>query len=91
MENIKKHLTVESIGVIAALLTLIFGVYQYTVSEKWKRSRFAATQLERLYNDEVLKLASSATEWRKRSFPTPEKYKEMYRSNVFNHSSETLK
>jgi hypothetical protein len=47
---------VQVLVLIAAIAGFLFGVYQYQQAQKWKRLEFAATQLQRMYEDPELVL-----------------------------------
>lgn len=40
---------------------LAFGLYQYTIAQRWKRSEFAAKHLEELSSDPELELCCNST------------------------------
>ena len=67
-----------------------FGLYQYYVAQKWKRSEFAAKHLEQLATDPELSLLCKLLDWNKRHLPVPEKYRPLTKSPVFEHNWEVF-
>lgn len=59
---------------VLGLVGLGFGLYQYYVAQKWKRSEFAAKHLEQLMTDPDLSLLCKLLDWKRRNLPVPEKY-----------------
>ena len=58
------------------------GLYQYYRAQVWKKSEFAAAQLQRLTDDPDLALCCVFLDWGERKIPVPERYK------VFTANSE---
>lgn len=50
------------------------GLYQYYRAQVWKKSEFAAAQLQRLTDDPDLALCCVFLDWGQRKIPVPEKY-----------------
>jgi hypothetical protein len=91
--NMKNYL--ELFGAVVALVTLVIGVYQYSTAQHWKRSEFASQQVEKIYSDPLLSIASRALEWRAREFKLPDNYKLSSNNGYFQHDpnifAESLK
>ena len=68
------------------LLGLGFGLYQYYVAQKWKRSEFAVKQLDQLMTDQELSLMCKLLDWRRRDMAIPEKYRTLTESSLFEHN-----
>lgn len=83
-----------TISLIIALCGLFFGLYQYYINQKWKRSEVAAKMLEKLYNSPYLNLCCKFLDWKERKFPLPEEYKILFdtgEGEYFLHSWNILK
>jgi hypothetical protein len=78
------------IGLLGTLGTLLAGVYQYAKAQKWKRSEFAAKELDKLNNDPILSLACTFLDWTGRAFVVPEAYKHKISKGTFIHDWDTL-
>lgn len=76
----------EVVAVLVALATLIVGVYQYSIAQKWKRTVFAAKQIEKLYSDAKLRAGLRIFEWEYRDFPMPKEYRETYNETIIYHN-----
>jgi hypothetical protein len=81
---------VQVLVLIAAIAGFLFGVYQYQQAQKWKRLEFAATQLQRMYEDPELVLASMFNNYSARKVPLPEKYWYYYEGKVFDHDCRKM-
>ena len=66
---------IELLGAIGALGGLAFGLYQYSVNQKWQQSELAAKQLEMLSTDPKLWMCCLFLDWATRRIPIPEDYK----------------
>ena len=75
-----------SIGVIG----FAFGLYEYYIAQKWKRSELAAKQLELLESCPEIKFCCQALDYSARRIPTPEKYKVFTQDESFVHTQETM-
>jgi hypothetical protein len=64
---------------------LAFGLWQYYVAQKWKRSEYAAKQLEQLTTDPDLWLFCVLLDWGTRKLPVPERYAKVSQKSVFEH------
>jgi hypothetical protein len=60
---------VAIIGTAVALGGFGFGLYQYQVAQKWKRSELAARQLEMLSTDPKLAMCCQFLDWKSRRVP----------------------
>jgi hypothetical protein len=69
---------------------VLFGVYQYTQAQKWKRLEFAAGQLQRLYSEPELALAGMFLDYSKRGVPLPESYWDFVGAKVFEHDCKLM-
>lgn len=69
-----------------ALIGLGFGLYQYYVAQKWRRSEFAAKQLEQLVTDPELSLLCKLLDWKRRDLPVPKKYRALTDATTFEHN-----
>ena len=79
------------IGTVLGLSGLSFGLYEYYIAQKWKKSEFAANQLALLSSDPELELACKLLDWSSREFPVPEKYQLIFEEKTFIHDWETLR
>lgn len=87
----KKRINWLGIITIAITLpTIVVGVYEYRSAQKWKRSEFAAKQIERLYSDEKLRAGLRIFEWKYRDFPMPKEYSNAYDEKIFYHDWEKV-
>lgn len=57
------------------VLGLGFGLYQYWIAQKWKKSEFASKQLEMLSVDPKLAMCCLFLDWSTRKIAVPEGYK----------------
>lgn len=62
-----------------------FGLYQYFIGQKWKRSEFAAQQLDKLLTDPDLAMCCVFLDWRERKLIVPERYKALTDKTSFVH------
>jgi hypothetical protein len=81
---------VQVLVLIAAVAGFLFGVYQYRQAQKWKRLEFAATQLQRMYEDPELVLAGMFNNYSARRVPLPEKHWDYYDGKVFDHDCRKM-
>jgi hypothetical protein len=65
---------VKVIGGMAGLSGLAFGLYQYRRGQLWKKSEFAASQLELLWKDDRIRFCCLTLDWSKRRFNVPTEY-----------------
>ena len=72
------------------IIGFLFGLYQYTYAQRWKRLEFAATEIQRLTQDEDLRIAMMFLEYSKRPVPLPPKYFELLDEKIIDHSHEKL-
>lgn len=91
--------TGELIKAITNIIATLGGVaggflalQQYVVAQKWKRSEFAAKELEKLEVDPDLYLACQMLDWSWRKFPLPPRYLGIRgdEEKFFTHHFETL-
>jgi hypothetical protein len=88
--NIDIDLTAKAMGAWIALGGFLFGVYQYYKAQRWKKAEFAAKELDKLIDDQVLSLACVFLDWEGRTLNTPDSYKEKAGSPVFIHSWKVM-
>ena len=81
---------IQVLVLIAAIAGFLFGVYQYQQAQKWKRLEFAASQLQRMYEDPELVLAGTFNNYSARRVPLPEKYWGYYGGKVFDHDCRKM-
>ncbi|MET0389526.1 MAG: hypothetical protein ABW321_26370 [Polyangiales bacterium] len=81
----------QMVGGLLGLLGLGIGLLQYADAQKWKRSEFAAAQLELLTKDPELELCCKLLDWAGRVSPVPEKYSALTSDKQFVHDWETMK
>ncbi len=77
---------IAAVTPILGLTGLTFGLYQYYVAQKWKRSEFAAKQLEQLRTEPELSLLCKLLDWRKRQLPVPAQYLSLANTPLFEHN-----
>ena len=82
---VDSELILKTVVAVTAVGGFLFGIYQYTKAQHWKRAEFAAKELERLSTDPVLSLACIFLDYDERTVNVPEIYKEMAKSNSFIH------
>jgi len=68
-------MVLEIIGLSIGTGGLAFGLYQYFITQKWKKSEFAASQIEKLFTNPVLSMCSTCLDWSPRKIQVPEDYK----------------
>ena len=76
---------VAVVGAIIGVGGLLFGLRQYSAGEKWKRSEFAAKQLEELSSDPRLQLCCKLLDWSVRLAPVPDEYRALTSETTFMH------
>ncbi len=69
---------------------LIFGLYEYTIAQKWKNSEFASRQLELISNDPILSMCCTCLDWEVRKILVPVQYREMTEDSTFIHKWDIL-
>ena len=77
-------------GIVIGVTSLVVGLVQYKKAQDWKKSEFAARQLEMLHTEPMLMIATKALEWKKRDFPMPAQYQGIYNTKTFHHSSADM-
>src|SRR5437867_1519046 len=77
-------------GVIIGLIGFAFALYQYRISQKWKKSEFAAKQLELLSSDTDIAFCCQVLDYSARRMPTPEKYRVFTEDTSFVHDHKLL-
>lgn len=82
---------IEWIGAGLGFVTLWFGIFQYFRAQVWKRSEFAAAQLDKLNSDADLRLACTMIDWSERELPIPEHRKLNSNDHSFQHTTDNLK
>jgi len=88
VQSVKDFLMI--LGPIIGVSGFIFGLYQYYIGQKWKKSEFAAKQLEQLANDARLATCCQLLDWSTRTLPVPEPYRALTKETVFLHEWHTL-
>lgn len=58
-------------GQALGLAGFAFGLFQFWDAQRWKRSEFAARQLERIQSDPLLVTATRVLDWSHRELPVP--------------------
>jgi hypothetical protein len=81
---------VAILSVGAVLGGLAFGLYEYHTAQKWKKSEFAARQLEKLSTDSKLALCCQFLDWERRRMLVPSDYAAFTTDKVFVHDWKTL-
>ncbi len=81
---------VAIISSVIGISGLAFGLYQYTIAQKWKRSEFAAKHLEELSSDPELELCCKLLDWAVREVPVPDKYRMLTNESKFVHDWRIL-
>ena len=74
------------VGLVVGGCGFLFGLYQYYVGQKWKKSEFAARQLELLESDQRLATVCKLLDWSTRLLPVPEEYQALTAEKVFLHN-----
>jgi hypothetical protein len=80
----------DSIVTVIGISGVLFGVYQYRQAQRWKRLEFAANQLQRIYAEPELVLATTFLDYSKRGVPLPESYWEYVGKKVFEHDCKIM-
>ena len=78
------------IAVFGGSVGFAFGLYQYYIAQKWKKSEFAARLIEQLSKDPQLSTCCKLLDWSTRSFPVPQQYRALTEESTFFHNWETL-
>lgn len=71
----------ETIGGVLGLITFGIGVYQYAVSQKWKRAEFVAEQIKEFEADPEIKNILLALDWNNRSLKFSDAPEECFMAN----------
>ena len=82
--------TLQIVGSLLALLGFAFGLVQFYNGQKWRRSEFAAKQLERIQGDPVLSTATRVLDWSGRRLPLPATLRLEANETYFDHSWSVL-
>lgn len=77
-------------GVIIGFIGFSFALYQYRISQKWRKSEFAAKQLELLSSDPDIAFCCQVLDYIARRIPTPEKYRVFTGDTSFVHNQQLL-
>jgi hypothetical protein len=80
----------DFIVTVIGISGVLFGVYQYRQAQRWKRLEFAANQLQRIYAEPELVLATTFLDYSKRGVPLPESYWEYVGKKVFEHDCKIM-
>lgn len=78
------------IGAILTLASLGFAVLQYRQAQMWKQKEFAAAQVRRLQEDELLVLACNMMDYTIRKLPVPKALSVFTDETSFIHKQELL-
>lgn len=78
------------VGVLLGLAGFAFGLRQYAIAQRWKRSELAASILEQLVTDPQLALACQMLDYRVRKMVVPESFREMATEKTFIHDWQIL-
>jgi hypothetical protein len=73
-----------------AVFAFVVALLQYRAAQRWKKSEFAASQLDRLSTDWRLLLCTQFLDWYDRPFRTPGPYGDGEGKQSFNHNWEKL-
>lgn len=83
--------SVAIVGPVLGLIGLAFGLYQYYISQRWRKSEYAAKMLELLTTDPRLELCCRFLDWSGREFRIPENYLPLAGSQAtFRHDWDRL-
>jgi hypothetical protein len=80
----------KAVGAAAAIVTFVFGLFQYTKAQRWKRAEFAAKEIDKLTTDPLLSMACTLLDWTGRTLAVPESYKYKAEEDTFVHSWDIL-
>jgi hypothetical protein len=75
---------------IVSALVFAAALYQYIKAQRWKASEFAASQLAMLWNDERIRFACLALDWRVRTVRVSEAYGAIAPAPTFVHEVEVM-
>lgn len=78
------------LGLFVGAVGFALALWQYRIGQKWKKSEFAAKQLEPLTADPRLATCCSLLDWSARRIPVPVAYRELVDETTFVHSTELL-
>ena len=78
------------LGVIGGSIGFSVGLYQYHISQKWKRSEFAASLLDEFANDERLSTCCKLLDYSTRTLPVPKQYSVLTKDATFLHNWDAL-
>ncbi|MHA2313442.1 MAG: hypothetical protein ACXADF_18335 [Candidatus Thorarchaeota archaeon] len=78
------------VATIVGLMTLMFGLYKYSIAQRWKRSEFAGNQLMLLSTDRELELCCKFLDWSAFRFTVPEKYHDVATEKTYVHKYSIL-
>jgi hypothetical protein len=81
---------VAVLGLFSALAGFAFGLYEYYIAQKWKKSEFASQLLEQLRNDESLIMCCRMLDWSGRTFAVPQAYSNILTEKTFEHNWKVL-
>ena len=81
---------IAALGVVVGAVGFAFGLYQYHIAQKWKKSEFAAKLLEELANDERLTACCKLLDYSTRKLPVPSQYRSLTEASIFLHNWEAL-
>lgn len=77
-------------GVVVALVGFLAGLHQYRVAQKWKRSEFAATLIERFTENAKLRDCCLFLDYAIRTMPVPEDYRPFAPEERFVHNWQEM-
>ena len=81
---------IAALGIIGGAVGFAIGLYRYQIAQKWKKSEFAATLLEKLANDERLTTCCKLLDYSTRKLPVPSQYRPLTENSIFLHNWEAL-
>lgn len=78
------------IGVAVGLLVAIFGLIQFRINQRWRKSALAKELLEEFYSDEALTCCRQILDWASREIVIPTKYRSSLDASVLYYDSGDL-
>ncbi len=81
---------IELAAALIGLCGFAFGLRKYSPAQRWKRSEFAAEQLDILDSDPDIRFCCQALDYSSRRVPNPEKYRVFTSESSFTHDQQLL-
>jgi hypothetical protein len=78
----------DIVALVGGIGVFGFGLYRYYVGQLWKKSEFAASQLDLLWKDERIRFCCLALDWSTKRIVVPEPYKAFEPQLWFMHTCE---